>query len=109
VLVGDHLYGGDGQNSGAPVCLDFLTGKIAWKEKAPAGGSAATLYADGNVIFRYDTGRVFLVEATPKAFQVKGSFEPPSAEGPAWAHPVIYDGKLYLRRHDQLLCYDLRG
>jgi outer membrane protein assembly factor BamB len=109
VLVGDFIYGGDGQNSGAPVCLEFLTGKIAWKEKAPAGGSAATLYADGNIIFRYDGGRVVLVEATPKAFQIKGSFEPPPGDGPAWAHPVIYDHKLYLRRHDQLLCYDLRS
>ncbi len=33
VLVGDCLYGGDGQNSGVPVCLDFLSGEIKWKER----------------------------------------------------------------------------
>ena len=26
----------------------------------------------------------------------------------AWAHPVIHQGRLYLRHHDLLLCYDLR-
>ena len=31
VLIGDYIYGGDGQNNGTPVCLDFLTGKIKWK------------------------------------------------------------------------------
>ena len=30
-------------------------------------------------------------------------------EGPAWAHPVIYDGKLYLRHNDLLFCYDVRA
>ncbi len=109
VLLGDYLYGGDGQNNGTPVCLELMTGKIVWKPKAPAGGSAAMLYADGRLIFRYDKGPIFLVEATPEAFNVKGSFTPPKGGGPAWPHPVIHDGKLYLRHKDLLMCYDVRG
>jgi outer membrane protein assembly factor BamB len=109
VLVGDHLYGGDGQNQGGPVCLELLTGKIAWKPKSPGRGSAAVLCADGNVIFRYDKGEVFLIEAVPEAFRIKGRFTPVLGEGPAWAHPVIHDGKLYLRHGDVLACYDLRS
>lgn len=109
ILVGDYIYGGDGQNQGGPVCLNFMTGEIAWKEKAPAGGSAAVLYADGNLIFRYDRGPVFLVEASPEAFKIKGQFEPAQDRGPAWPHPVIHDGKLYLRHKSILACYDLRG
>jgi outer membrane protein assembly factor BamB len=109
VLVGDHLYGGSGRNQGVPVCLEFATGKIAWKnERAPAGGSAAVLYADGNMVFRYDKGPVCLIEATPKAFRIKGEFTPPVNVGPAWQHPVIHDGKLYIRSHDTLMCYGVR-
>jgi hypothetical protein len=26
-----------------------------------------------------------------------------------WAHPVIHDGRLYLRVNDSLRCYDLRA
>jgi len=109
VVGGDHLYGGHGGNRGAPVCLEFLTGKIAWKAEAPAKGSAAVIYADGHLVFRYQTGPVCLIQATPEAYKVKGRFEPPTGEGPAWPHPVIHDGKLYLRHRDLLMCYNLRG
>jgi len=109
VLVGDYLYGGNGQNKGGPVCLELATGKIVWKPKAPERGSAAVLYADGHLVFRYDRGTVAWIEANPEAFRVKGSFKPVTADGPAWPHPVIHDGKLYLRHNDVLLCYDLRG
>jgi len=107
VLVGDYIYGGDGQNTGTPVCLELLTGKIRWKPKAPSGGSAAIVYADGHIIWRYDKGPVFLVEATPEAFKIKGRLDPPKGDGPAWPHPVIHDGKLYLRQRNVLLCYDV--
>ena len=67
------------------------------------------LYADGNIVFRYDRGDVFLVEATPEAFRVKGRFTAPKSEGPAWSHPVIHNGRLYLRHDNILACYDLRA
>ena len=66
------------------------------------------LYADGNLILRYDRGEVLLVEATAKAFRLKGRLEPPLGEGPAWAHPVIHNGRLYLRHGDILSCFDVR-
>lgn len=108
VLVGGHIYGGSGQNRGAPTCLDLATGEIAWQERPLARGSAAVLYADGQVIFRYDRGLVALVEAKPDGFQLDGTFQALSGTGPAWAHPVIHDGKLYLRHNDRLLCYDVK-
>lgn len=107
VLVDDKVYGGSGLNRGEPTCLSFASGKIEWKTKPADGGSASVLYADGHVIFRYDRGLILLVEATPKEFRLKGSFIPPLSSGPAWAHPVIHDKKLYLRHDDILLCYNL--
>jgi len=107
VLVGDHLYGGHGHGEGLPTCLEFLTGKIAWKAEAPAKGSAAVLYADGHLLFRYESGPLYLIEATPESFKVKGRFDPPTGKDPAWPHPVIHDGKLYLRHHNLLMCYEL--
>lgn len=107
VLVGDHLYGGSGLNKGDPACIEFATGKVLWKPKAPAAGSACVLYADGHVIFRYDRGLVILVGANPKEFRVKSQFVPPRTNAPAWAYPVIHQRKLYLRDQNLLLCYDL--
>jgi len=85
------------------------TGRVLWKQRSPALGSAAVLYADGNLIFRYDRGDVVLIEASPEEMRVKGRFTPPKGGGPAWSHPVIHEGKLYLRHADLLLCYDLRS
>jgi outer membrane protein assembly factor BamB len=109
VLVGEHLYGGHGTNLGDPVCLALATGEVCWKSRSPARGSACVLYADGHLLFRYDRGDVVLVEASPEAFRVKGHFRPPTGAGPAWAHPVIHRGKLYLRHDDLLCCYDIRA
>jgi outer membrane protein assembly factor BamB len=110
VLVGDHVYGGDGQNNGTPVCLELETGKICWKPEAPGQRSAAVLYADGHLIFRYEKeGLVALIEAKPDAYHLKGTFKTPFGRGPAWAHPVIHAGRLYLRDKDVLMCYDLRS
>jgi hypothetical protein len=52
---------------------------------------------------------VLLIEASPEGLTIKGRFEPPQDEGPAWSHPVIHKGKLYLRHADLLMCYDLRA
>jgi len=108
VCVGDYVYGGHGNSRGEPVCVNVTTGKIAWRGEAPERGSASILYADGHVLFRYDRGLVALVEATPEAFRLKGTFQPLTGDGPAWARPVIVDGRLYLRHGNLLACYDMR-
>jgi hypothetical protein len=108
VLVGDHVYGGSGTNKGIPVCLELATGKIAWKAEPPGRRSAAALYADGHLCFRYEDGLVALIEATPEEFRLKGTFRTAVKKGASWPHPVIHDGKLYLRDQDVLMCYDVR-
>lgn len=108
VCIGNRVYGGHGNSRGEPVCVDVATGKILWRGEAPERGSAAVLYADGHLVFRYDRGLVALIEATPEAFRLKGTFQPITGDGPAWPHPVILDGKLYLRHGNLLACYDIR-
>jgi outer membrane protein assembly factor BamB len=109
VLVDGYLYGGHGQNSGFPTCVELKTGKLMWKSRGPGEGSAAVIYADGRLYFRYENGVMALIEATPTALKIMGTFKLPTTDGPSWPHPVILDGKLYLRHHDTLLCYNIRG
>lgn len=108
VLVGDHVYAGHGHNRGFPICVEFMTGKVAWGGDIRNGGtgSAAVLYADGNLYFRYQNGTVKLIEATPAGYKEKGSFEIPGANL-SWPHPVVAGGKLYLREQDNLYVYDV--
>ena len=116
VLVGDYVYFGHDQNGGSPVCVDFKTGDIVWgPEKSPAGGqrSAAVLYADGRLYFRYENGVMVLIEPSPEELKVVSSFKLPAADQrsypQSWPHPVIVNGKLYIRDQTVLICYDVRA
>lgn len=110
VLVGNHVYAGHGHNKGFPICVDFITGKVAWGgDTRNAGtGSAAVMYADGRLYFRYENGVVLLIEASPGGYVEKGSFTIPDVRDPSWAHLAIADGRLYVREQDNLYCYDIR-
>ncbi|MBO0697711.1 MAG: PQQ-binding-like beta-propeller repeat protein [Zavarzinella sp.] len=105
VLVKDHLYG---TTNTSLFCVDFKTGKLAWEDRSVGKGSIA--YADGHLYVRGENGKVALVEANPAKYVENGRFEQPdrSAEK-AWPHPVLANGKLYLRDWDILLCYDVKG
>jgi outer membrane protein assembly factor BamB len=110
VLVGDHVYLGHGHNQGLPMCIELLTGKVAWGPvRGPGAESAAVIYADGHLYFRYQNAVMALIEATPEAYRLKASFRLPSHLDNSWPHPVISNGRLYLRDQDVLMCYDLRA
>lgn len=111
VLVGDHLYLGRGHNNGLPTCVEFKTGSIVWAEDSGAGrgnGSGCVTAADGMIYFRYQNGVVALVKATSSGFELNGRFAIPEPSGkPSWPHPVIANGKLYIRDQDKLHCYNV--
>jgi outer membrane protein assembly factor BamB len=107
--VGGYVYG-HSEGKGW-VCLDLKTGEAAWEEKRKAG-KGSVVYADGHLILRAEGGKgtVSLIEASAAGFRENGRFDPPNrSEQASWAHPVVSDGKLWLRDQDILLCYDLKG
>jgi prepilin-type processing-associated H-X9-DG protein len=104
VLVNGYLYGSD---EGMLSCLDFKTGEVMWEDRHPGKGSIA--YGDGHLYYRNEGGPIVLVEANPKKYVECGRFEQPDRSGhAAWPHPVIANGKLYIRDQDVLLCYDVK-
>lgn len=112
ILVGDHLYGhSDGY---AWVCQDFKTGEEVWGHRAFRKGAMA--YADGRLYcLEEGSGTLVLAEASPKGWQEHGRFtlapqtKIRSSSGRIWTHPVISNGKLYLRDQDLIYCYDIKG
>ena len=111
VLVGSHIYAGHGQNNGFPIAIELASGKVVWggRLRNAGQGSAAVSYADGHLYFRYQNGVMMLIEATPSAYREKGSFRIPNVHHPSWSHPVIINGRLYLREQDSIYVYDVRG
>jgi outer membrane protein assembly factor BamB len=114
ILLDGCLYGANGGNEGgALVCLDFQTGNVLWDERddsehrAPKG---SVVLADGRLYYRTEKGTMLLIEPNPKQYVERGRFEQPDrSQQPAWTHPVIANGKLYLRDQDVLLCYDVKA
>ncbi len=109
VLVGDYVYG-DAADKGTPSCADLMTGEIIWSVRGSGTGSAAVIAGGDRLYIRYESGVMSLVEVNPKEYKEVSSFTiPGSGERPSWSHPVILDGKLYLREQDKILCYDIRS
>ncbi len=110
VLVNGHVYAGHGHNKGFPICVQFATGKVAWGGdiRNAGAGSAAVMYGDGRLYYRYQNGAVLLVEATPDGYREKGSFTIPEVKDPSWPHLAIAGGRLYVREQDTLYAYDIR-
>lgn len=111
VLVGDHVYGySDGFGW---TCLDFQTGEIVWSEKNSLGKGCVTC-ADGMLYCMDEVdATVVLAEASTKGWKEHGRFElapltnKRKPKGKIWTHPVVSNGKLYLRDQDLLFCFDI--
>jgi len=108
ILLDGHVYGfSDGKGW---ICQDFKTGEIAWSN--PGVGKGSIGYADGHFYIRSEGGKgtVALIEATPKGYVEKGRFDQPDRSNKnSWPHPVVVNGKLYIRDQGVLLCYDAKG
>jgi hypothetical protein len=105
VLVKDHIYG---TGNGSLICIEFKSGKSAWDDRSVGKGSVT--FADGHLYVRGEGGGVALVEANPTKYVEKGKFnQPDRSSQPAWPHPVVANGKMYLRDWDILLCYDVKN
>jgi outer membrane protein assembly factor BamB len=109
VLVGDYLYG-DSEDRGIPYCAELMTGEVKWKSRGAGRESASIVAADGHIYIHYADGTMSLAKASPAEFEEVGTFKlPNSGDRPGWSHPVVLDGKLYVREGDAILCYNLRG
>ena len=112
VLVDGYIYGHSDGNGW--VCQDLKTGKEVWSNKG--FGKGAVHFADGMLYcLNEKSGEVALVEASPKGWNQKGHFTlaPLSAQrnpqGGIWPHPVVINGRLYLRDQEFLYCFDVKG
>jgi outer membrane protein assembly factor BamB len=64
--------------------------------------------ADGRMYCYSEKGEMALVSADPSSFTVLSSFKVPLGSDQHWAHPVINNGKLYIRHGDALMVYKIK-
>lgn len=107
-LIDGYLYGTSTfYNRGKWVCLDWETGELKYVTKGT--GKSSLTYADGKLYTLSTKRLVGLVDPGPENFEVINTFEiPDKGEGLSWAHPVVCDGRLYIRHGDFLYTYVIR-
>jgi len=111
VLIDGHIYGySDGPGWS---CQNFDSGELVWNEKGKLGKGSIT-FADGRLYCLDEgSGTCVLIDASTDGWNERGRFEiEPKSEqradsGRIWTHPVICNGRLYLRDQEIICCYDV--
>jgi outer membrane protein assembly factor BamB len=124
VVVGDHVYG---HAAGVQwFCQDLKTGEVLWETRSgggldvrPSSPSGSIMAADGLLYVYSDEGEAALLRPNRKEWDEAGRLrlserskiprtQPRSKFSATWTHPVVANGRLYLRDHDLLFCFDVR-
>lgn len=107
VLVDNTLFAAGYKNSKWWFGVNWQTGETKYELKDLTTGAA--IYADGRLYCLDESGTVGLLKWGSTGLEIAGSFRLfPKRTNDAWAHPVLLDGRLYLRYHDTLWCYDVK-
>jgi outer membrane protein assembly factor BamB len=120
VQVGKYVYGYHGDREWA--CQDFAAGGDNKWEPGPKalggdGSGGSLICADGRLYClseNDDTGVAGMLEPNPEKYTEISRFALPrksalrKERGGVWTHPVIADGKLYLRDQELIFCYKVK-
>jgi outer membrane protein assembly factor BamB len=109
VLVDGYIYGSTwiSNDMGTWACLKWDTGELMYDQKWINKG--AIIEADNKLFcFEEKTGTAALVKLNPKKFEVISSFKVEQGKGMYWAHPIINDGKLFIRHGTFLMVYNIK-
>ena len=106
ILKDGYIYGAKYRRSDW-YCLNWQTGETKYIESGLGGG--VIIHADDLFYCYSDRGEMALVQANEKEFKVISQFDVPLGTMQHWAHPVIDNGRLYIRHGNALMVYDIAG
>jgi outer membrane protein assembly factor BamB len=113
LLIDGHVYGYADHKGW--TCQNLASGKMVWSEKSKLGKGSLSA-ADGRLYcYAEDDGTCLLLAPSSTGWQEHGRLViprqtgRPRGEGKIWSHPVIAEGKLYLRDQELLFCYDIKA
>jgi len=107
VLVDGTLFAAGYRQNKWWLAIDWQTGETKYEIKDLTTGAA--IYADDRLYVFDEQGTVALLKVGPARFEAVGRFAIVADRiRDAWAHPVLLDGRLYIRYHDMLWCHDVK-
>lgn len=103
VLVGDYLYG---FSDAILTAMKFDSGQVAWRDRSVGKGSV--VFADDRLYLYSEQGVVGLAEANPSGYREHGRFQIRSGSAPTWSHPIVSNGRLFIRDQDNVYAFDVK-
>lgn len=104
VAVGGYIYG-SGDTNREWQCIDWASGEQKYAAKEV--GNGVVIYADGMLYLYSERGELALVKPGSSGFQVVSKTKVTGGSGQHWAHPVIYNKRLFVRHGDMLIAYKI--
>ncbi|HPF51371.1 MAG TPA: PQQ-like beta-propeller repeat protein [Draconibacterium sp.] len=108
VLVNGNIYGASWTNNsnGKWLCVNWETGKTNWEQE---WGNKGSIITANDMLYLYEEkrGNIALVEPSADNLKIVSSFKFGEGVGPHWAHPAIYNGKLFVRHGEVLKIFDI--
>ena len=117
VLINGYIYGHSERPSESWMCQNVKTGELVWSKTvrdANVGKGSVLGIGDRLLCFDMQTGVLAIVAASPNGWKEFGRMTIPertkviTQDNHLWTHPVIANGKLYVRDQDLLFCFDLK-
>lgn len=106
VIVEGRIIG-SGDKNREWQCIDWESGKVLYTTKEIGNGTVIT--AEGMLYLYSERGELALVKPGASAFEIISETRVSLGSGQHWAHPVMHEGKLYIRHGNALIAYNIRG
>jgi len=103
VLIGDYLYG---FSDAILTAMKFDSGQLAWRDRSVGKGSV--VFADDRLYLYSEQGVVGLAEPNPAGYREHGRFQIQAGSSPTWSHPIVSNGKLFIRDQDNIYAFDVK-
>lgn len=100
VFLDGYLFGFDGKIF---MCIDAETGEKAWKKGRYGHGQVLLIEDQKLLLITTERGELVLVKATPDSHDEIARVK--SVTGITWNHPVIANGRLYVRNAQEMVSY----
>ena len=105
VLVDGYIYG-SGDRNRFWFCVDWETGETLYRSRDIDKGTV--IWADGRLYCYTERGELALVEPGPDGFTIRGQTDITLGSAQHWAHLVINEGILYVRRGNALMAFNIK-
>ncbi len=106
VIIKDGYIYGSGDRNRRWFCLDWETGEITYETRDIDKGNVIS--AEGLLYTYTERGELALLEPLPGRFRIISQTNITLGSDQHWAHLVINDGILYVRRGNALMAFDIR-